>query len=189
MPASQADLLRRWVLPSAGALFGIGIWWAIGSGLLGHADVRLTDTTALRHDTGEAGPSVRAGTVEIAFAPRPSDSALHLVLKVIDSAEATLLVAAYELSSKPVSDALINAAKRGVAVFVVADQKQNGSARGKLEELAAAGVQVRTDGLYPAMHNKFVVADQRTVETGSFNYSHSAQRRNAEKRRGAVGRA
>ncbi len=39
---------------------------------------------------------------------------------------------------------------------------------------------VRLNGIYSIMHNKFIVADGSAVETGSFNYTSSAEKRNAE---------
>jgi phosphatidylserine/phosphatidylglycerophosphate/cardiolipin synthase-like enzyme len=46
--------------------------------------------------------------------------------------------------------------------------------------LANGGVPVRVDYRYSIMHNKFVVVDGETVETGSFNFTESAAKRNAE---------
>ena len=41
-------------------------------------------------------------------------------------------------------------------------------------------VDVRTISVYPIHHDKVIVADRRTVELGSFNYSDAAARRNSE---------
>jgi phosphatidylserine/phosphatidylglycerophosphate/cardiolipin synthase-like enzyme len=46
--------------------------------------------------------------------------------------------------------------------------------------LANAGIPTRTSSRYAIMHNKFLVIDGRHVQTGSFNYTISAQQRNAE---------
>ncbi|WP_141009968.1 phospholipase D-like domain-containing protein, partial [Salmonella enterica] len=48
--------------------------------------------------------------------------------------------------------------------------------------LSNQGVPVRIDGQYADgyMHNKFMIVDGDTVQTGSFNYSASAVSRNAE---------
>lgn len=39
---------------------------------------------------------------------------------------------------------------------------------------------MRTNGRYAIMHNKFMVIDERHVQTGSFNYSAAAVNKNAE---------
>ena len=122
------------------------------------------------------------GTIEIAFAPLPQRSAERLVKKIIDSANSTIVLAAYQMTSKPIADALCNAAARGVAVTAVLDQKSNPHERGhsKRDYLSECGVAVMGNARYPIMHDKFIVVDGLHVETGSFNYSFAAAERNAE---------
>ncbi|SDR63448.1 PLD-like domain-containing protein [Rhizobiales bacterium GAS113] len=133
----------------------------------------------------DAGKTVTSGDrplIEVAFAPYPEDAALRLVIKAIDSGARTIEVAAYEFTSKPVADALIRAVQRGVKVHLVADAQENPGkgGRSRVEYVAAAGVAVRFDDVYPIMHDKFIVVDTDTVETGSFNFTYGAQRKNAE---------
>jgi phosphatidylserine/phosphatidylglycerophosphate/cardiolipin synthase-like enzyme len=119
--------------------------------------------------------------VELAFAPSPTDAALRLIEKAIRHARENIVMAAYDLSSTPVAEALLAAERRGVHISIVADQQENREeTHSKLAALAQGGIQVRMDGRYPAMHHKFIVVDGRDVETGSYNYSYSAQRLNAE---------
>ena len=46
--------------------------------------------------------------------------------------------------------------------------------------LANEGIPVRIDSNYAIMHNKFIVVDDVSVETGSFNYTRAAAEKNAE---------
>jgi len=46
--------------------------------------------------------------------------------------------------------------------------------------LANRGMPTRVDYQYAIMHNKFMVIDGVTVETGSFNYTKAAEEKNAE---------
>lgn len=114
---------------------------------------------------------------EYAFSPRAGS--LDLVLRAIDSADKQILVAAYTFTSKPVSLALLEAHKRGVDVRLVVDEKSNRRYTAA-HFLANQGVPVRLNGNYPIMHNKFMVVDGETVETGSFNFSAAAANKNAE---------
>lgn len=116
--------------------------------------------------------------IETGFSP--DHTSLPLVLKAIDSAKSTICVAAYSFTSKPVSLALYNAYKRGVKVQVVADAKANKGKYTATKYLANQGIDVRLNGNYAIMHNKFIVIDNKTVETGSFNYSAAAVNNNAE---------
>jgi len=122
------------------------------------------------------------GTIEIAFAPYPQRSAERLVKKIIGTAQTSVVIAAYQMTSKPIADALCQAASRGVAVTAVLDQKSNPHNKGysKRDYLSECGVYVRTTSRYPIMHDKFIVVDDVHVETGSFNYSFAAAERNAE---------
>lgn len=115
---------------------------------------------------------------DVGFSPR-GDS-LQLVLQGINSAKKTIHVAAYSFTSKPIAEALLNAAHRGVDVRVVADQKSNSGKYSATTYLANHNVLVRLDGKYPIFHHKFMVIDGNTLETGSFNYSAAAANKNAE---------
>jgi len=129
-----------------------------------------------------ASPPARQGAeapTNIAAAFTPGD-ALPLVLDTIRSARATLYVAAYSFTSKPVATALRDAQRRGVNVFVVVDAGEATKGYSAARFLANEGVPVRTNARYALQHNKFIVVDDATVQTGSFNYTSSAASRNAE---------
>lgn len=115
---------------------------------------------------------------EVAFSP--NRGALQLILQEINNAQSNILVAAYSFTSQPVVDALVLAHERGVAVSIVVN---NGSINGngaKARYIEAKGVAIRSNAKYRIMHNKFMIIDDHTVETGSFNYSAAAVNRNAE---------
>jgi phosphatidylserine/phosphatidylglycerophosphate/cardiolipin synthase-like enzyme len=119
-----------------------------------------------------------SATFDVGFSPR-ADS-LRIIMKAINEAEKSIKVAAYSFTSKPVSTALVNAHKRGVKVQAVVDAKSNKGKYSAAQFLANNGVPVRTNGRYAIMHNKFIVIDGKTLQTGSFNYSAAAANKNAE---------
>lgn len=123
------------------------------------------------------------GTAEVAFTPW--DDAEGLLVKTLGNARQAIQVQAYLLTSRPVALALLAARERGVAVSVMADGEQY--RRGEyslLPLLAAGGIPVRLETRYAAAHNKIVVVDadgeHPVVVTGSYNFTWSAQARNAE---------
>ncbi|MGD1435375.1 phospholipase D-like domain-containing protein [Escherichia coli] len=65
-------------------------------------------------------------------------------------------------------------------MVVVADRKANDNRYTEVNFLANNRVAVRINDNYEAMHDKFMVFDRRAVLTGSFNFSASADSRNAE---------
>ena len=103
-----------------------------------------------------------------------------VVVSAIGSAKKELRVAAYSFTSKPIAKALVDAKKRGVNVEVVLDKSQEGERYTASTFLVNEGVPVRINRKYAIMHNKFMVIDGDTVETGSFNYTSAAASKNAE---------
>lgn len=119
----------------------------------------------------------QAASVMTGFSP--GGTAQQVVLAAIGSAQASIDMAAYSFTSKPIATALLAAQRRGVRVRVVADRKAN-SKYTAVTFLANQGVPVRLNDHYAAMHHKFLVIDSRSVQAGSYNYSVSAHRGNAE---------
>ncbi|MEI6767739.1 MAG: phospholipase D family protein, partial [Betaproteobacteria bacterium] len=124
------------------------------------------------------------GHVEIAFSP--NEGSEDLVIKAIDSSRTEVRVLAYSFTSAPITQALLRAKKRGAKVMLVVDQKSNinedrsSKSQAALSALANAGCEVRTISAYPIHHDKTIIIDQETVETGSFNFSQAAAHRNSE---------
>ena len=115
----------------------------------------------------------------------PDGSAERLVLGAIAGARHSIRVAAYGFTASAVAKALIAAHRRGVAVRVLVDWRANFEedrrhARHAIGALQLAGVAVRSIDAYPIFHDKFMVIDDRTVQTGSYNYTVAAARYNAE---------
>ncbi|OIQ79576.1 phospholipase D precursor [mine drainage metagenome] len=128
-------------------------------------------------------PAAQGTTVSSAFSP--SAGALQLVLQAIGQARSSIRVAAYSFTSSDVAQALVQAKKRGLDVAVLLDWKSNFDedaryARHAIGILHNAGIAVRSIDAYPIFHDKYMVIDRRTVQTGSFNYTYSAAHRNAE---------
>jgi len=124
------------------------------------------------------------GAIEYAFSP--DEGAEKLVLKVIDSARSEIRMMTYWMTSASVVDALIAARQRGIDVAVISDHETNvvqdksGKARVALSSLANAGCRVRTVSAYPVHHDKVIIVDRETVETGSFNFMKNAATKNSE---------
>lgn len=118
--------------------------------------------------------------VSVGFSPEGSAEAL--VLSVIDRAQTDIRLAGYSFTSPEVATALIRAKMRGVDVRIVLDEKanQNSKSQAAINLLTAQRIPVRMNGRYAALHDKFIVADGRTVETGSFNYTRAGARHNSE---------
>ena len=122
--------------------------------------------------------------IDVAFSPEAG--AEQLVLTAIGAARSTIRLSAYSFTSAPVVRALVEARRRGVEVACVIDYKNNitedrsGKGKAALNLLVNAGIPTRLISRYPIHHDKFIVIDGLTVETGSFNYSNAAAHSNSE---------
>ncbi|NEX60437.1 phospholipase D family nuclease [Noviherbaspirillum galbum] len=131
-----------------------------------------------------ASEPVRAtGTLQAAFAP--DEDVEGIIADVIAEARQQVLVQAYLLTSKPITAALIAAHRRQVEVLVLVDADQlDKTDTSTAPRLAAAGIPVWLETRYQNAHNKVIVTDpaspDATVITGSFNYTWTAQHKNAE---------
>lgn len=150
-------------------------WNAVGAALL-LALVAIAQTDASQRFSAQ-------GEVEVAFSPR--DDAEGLLIGVIRESRKTVLVQAYAFTSKRIADALVAARRRGVTVEVLADAGMNRRGKGNaLPRLLDAGIPVALETAYNAAHNKLLIVDAEgpgcAVVTGSYNFTWSAQNRNAE---------
>lgn len=126
---------------------------------------------------------VAKAALQAAFAPW--DNVEGLIIDELAGAQKQVLVQAYLLTSKNVAQALIVAQRRGVDIRVLADAEQDAKVESSMISiLSAAGIPVWLETKYQNAHNKVMVIDaasaQPTVITGSFNFTWTAQHKNAE---------
>jgi phosphatidylserine/phosphatidylglycerophosphate/cardiolipin synthase-like enzyme len=123
------------------------------------------------------------GTVQTAFTP--GDDAGKLITDAIDAAQHQVLVQAFSFTHRKIADALVAAKRRGVDVKVISDKNQiHRIPTSLIWKIAAEGVPVFADSDHDSAHNKVIVIDAGSPDaaliTGSFNFTHAAQYKNAE---------
>jgi phosphatidylserine/phosphatidylglycerophosphate/cardiolipin synthase-like enzyme len=130
-----------------------------------------------------ATPLPATGTVEALFTPW--DDAEGAIVRALGKARESIHVQAYLLTSRSIAKALQDARARGVAVEIVADREMlEKSDKSLLPQLLEAGIPVWLETRYAVAHNKVMLIDaaqaDAVVITGSYNFTWSAQARNAE---------
>ncbi|HEY0846193.1 MAG TPA: phospholipase D family protein [Noviherbaspirillum sp.] len=123
------------------------------------------------------------GSLQAVFTPW--DDVEETVVDVIGNARRQVLVQAYLLTSKKIASTLVAVHRRGVEVRVLVDGTQLEKVGTSVApELASAGIDVWLETKYQNAHNKIMVVDagtpEATVITGSFNFTWTAQNKNAE---------
>lgn len=135
-----------------------------------------------------------AAPTEVYFSPRGGAEAA--LVRLIDGAAKEIDAAVYTFTNRALAAAVVRAHKRGVKIRLILDGNDE-SDYSKGFYLRQRGVDVRyARGLakksrkkkkkrykmrkYGLMHHKFAVVDGKTVATGSFNWTASAERWNHE---------
>lgn len=123
------------------------------------------------------------GRVEVLFTPW--DDAEGAILREIGQARQSIRVQAFLITSRNIARALIAAHERGVAVRVLADREMVAKGENtRVPDLHSSGIDVRLETRYASAHNKILLIDVEgnhpVVITGSYNFTFSAQARNAE---------
>lgn len=125
--------------------------------------------------------SAQAASPEVHFSPNGGSQ--DAIVKEIDSAQKSLYVATYQLTNKHISAAILDAFSRGVKVSLLVDRSQRNVLKGDQYCCAANVAKViptYVDTKHAIFHNKVIVVDEKTVITGSFNFSNAAEKSNAE---------
>nr|WP_230440373.1 MULTISPECIES: phospholipase D family protein [Wolbachia] len=98
----------------------------------------------------------------------------------MDHAKKSVLVQAYQFTSKPIAQSLIRAKKRGVDIKVILDESQVSSKYSVINELFHQRIPIYIDYKPAISHSKIMIIDNQKIITGSFNFSDAAQKKNAE---------
>lgn len=106
------------------------------------------------------------------------------IVAAINRTQKSLHIAIYDLTQPDITAALADAHRRGVEVLIVADEGQARERHSEIAYLRSQGIPVRLSygyrGNRSIMHNKFAVFDGKLAETGSFNWTTSAENYNYE---------
>jgi len=98
----------------------------------------------------------------------------------LDKAKRTILIQASEFNSSVIAKAIIQAHTRGVTVQVIFDKSHRTKKHSSATFLSNEGITLKIDSKHNIAHNKVMIVDAETVITGSFNFTNSAELRNAE---------
>lgn len=128
----------------------------------------VPSSTTLRSDS----------TIEVAFSP--NNGATATIIKALGEARQKILVSAYSFTSKDIAKALLDAKKRNVNVRLILDKSQVSQRYSSSTFFAQEGFDLRIDVKHAIYHNKVMIIDDKTVITGSFNFTKAAETKNAE---------
>lgn len=120
-------------------------------------------------------------TVEAFFVSPSIDNVIEArLIKILDEAKETILLAMYSFTDDQLGDAVVRAYARGVSVRVILDGAQDTAQGGEYQKLKDAGIPIIVEKVSGLMHHKYLVVDGLITVTGSYNWTEAANRENFE---------
>ncbi len=120
----------------------------------------------------------------IALFSNETDIAANLI-RNINNSQKTLDIAIYSITNIEITNAIINAYKRGIKVRMILEyskaqtQKIDEAVKRLIESKIPVKI-LRGGGLYGVMHNKIIIIDSKILITGSYNFTLNANNNNFE---------
>ena len=112
------------------------------------------------------------------FAPR--DPCVDEICALLRDAEASADLCIFTITDDRIVSEIEAAHRRSVAVRILTDDEKSLDRGSDVGRLARAGIPVRKDRDPAHMHHKFAVIDGHILLTGSYNWTRSASKENAE---------
>ena len=138
----------------------------------------LDDVVGLLLQTGERAGDDTPEPAEVWFSP--GEGPLACIVQNLRRVRARLDVCVFTITDDRISEGILSAARRGVAVRLISDDDKSGDKGSDLERFRTAGVPVALDRSPAHMHHKFALFDGARLLTGSFNWTRSASGENHE---------
>jgi phosphatidylserine/phosphatidylglycerophosphate/cardiolipin synthase-like enzyme len=123
-------------------------------------------------------PAAASSDISVYFSP--NGGCTEAIVREISRARREIKVQAYSFTSPAIAQALGKAAERGVRVTALLDKSQRTEKYTGATYLANHQIPVFIDAKHAIAHNKIIIIDGQTILTGSFNFTQSAEERNAE---------
>jgi len=125
-------------------------------------------------------PTYTDGTqVESYFSPT-DDAMNNAIIPAINTADNSLDIAIFYLTSQEITDAILSAKNRGATVRVIMDATGAASYYSKHGQLCDAGIPVKIENWNGKMHMKALMADSDNMIIGSQNFTSAGNTENDE---------
>ncbi len=110
----------------------------------------------------------------------PGDACRNIIINQIMYATSAVNICVFTISDDRITSAIIDAHRRGRNVKVITDNDKSLDMGSDIAQLAKEGIAVKMDSTPNHMHHKFMVVDDKSLITGSYNWTLSAARYNHE---------
>lgn len=122
--------------------------------------------------------TINGTPILVAFSPE--DKPVQHIVEALQKARRSIRFMAFSYTQPDIGNVMIEQIKRGVKVEGVFETVGSDSEFSEMLPLHCAGGAMRRDGNPGFLHHKVIIIDDRTVITGSLNFSDGANRNNNE---------
>lgn len=110
----------------------------------------------------------------------PGDACRDVIMNQIQSATKRINICVFTISDDLISDSIIQAHRKGTEVQIITDDDKAADVGSDIERITRMGIAVKMDKTPNHMHHKFMVVDDLSLITGSYNWTRSAAKFNHE---------
>jgi len=110
----------------------------------------------------------------------PGDACRRRIASRFQSCRRTADVCVFTITDDRITEVILDAHRRGVAVRVLTDNDKAYDLGSDIERLTAAGIPLRVDRTQYHMHHKFAIFDREHLLNGSYNWTRGAAEYNFE---------
>lgn len=110
----------------------------------------------------------------------PGESCREAIIGQISQAKRSLDICVFTISDDTISEAILQAHNRNIRIQIITDNDKLYDVGSDITRMRDAGIVIRIDNTSDHMHHKFMIADDHTVLTGSYNWTRSAAKFNYE---------
>jgi phosphatidylserine/phosphatidylglycerophosphate/cardiolipin synthase-like enzyme len=123
---------------------------------------------------------VKIGNTHINAYFAPEDNVERIILRRLHRAKRSIRFMAFSFTSDRIGETVIRKHDEGLDVKGIFERSGTGSRYSEYVKMKIEGVPVKLDRNWNSMHHKVFIIDERTVITGSYNFSRNANRNNDE---------
>lgn len=110
----------------------------------------------------------------------PGEACREIIIQQINNSINRVKICVFTISDDHITNAIMSAHKKGREIKIITDNDKSFDIGSDIERLAQEGIDIKMDNTPNHMHHKFMVVDDVSLLTGSYNWTQSAARYNHE---------
>lgn len=110
----------------------------------------------------------------------PQNHCSQTICDFLDKAEDSIQICVFTISDDSITKKITQCNDRGIKIKIITDNDKQYDRGSDINYLAGKGLEIKVDMSRHHMHHKFAIVDNKTVLTGSYNWTRSAEKFNQE---------